>query len=68
MPEYIVTLERSPDLTDEDCRARLARVYRLLSEIGQKARAADQDSFDSETQSVAGAAPTEGARGGAAHG
>lgn len=68
MSDYVVTMGRSPGLTDEEYRARLARVYRLLSEIGQRARAADQESFESETQSAAGAAPTEGARGGAEHG
>ena len=53
MTDYCVQMVKSPNLTDAECRARLARVYRLLAEIGQKARVADQESFESETLSAA---------------
>lgn len=36
MTEYTVALERSADLTDEECRQRLSAAYRIILECARR--------------------------------
>jgi len=38
MEKYTVTMTRSPDLSDDEVRHRLAQVYALLIELGRQAK------------------------------
>ena len=38
MDKYTVTMTRSPDLSDDEVRHRLAQVYALLIELGRQAK------------------------------
>ena len=38
MDKYTVTMTRSPDLSDNEVRHRLAQVYALLIELGRQAK------------------------------
>ncbi len=41
MTEHTVALERAPDFSEDQVRARLDRVYRLLLEIARRGETAD---------------------------
>lgn len=58
MPEYIVTLKRSPGLSNAELRARLGRVYRLLLEIARRKETADGDDPGREAPSAASTSDT----------
>jgi hypothetical protein len=52
MEKYTVTMTRSPDLSDDEVRHRLAQVYALLIELG---RQANGDAPAESTRTGAGA-------------
>jgi hypothetical protein len=38
MAEYTITMTRSPDLSEDEVRHRLAQVYALLLDLGRQAK------------------------------
>lgn len=56
MAEYRVTMQRSPNVTDEECRRRLAAAYRVIRECARRAQteATDQEALANDTRTAAG--------------
>ena len=58
MSTYRVEMHRSPTISDEEARRRLAAVYRLLLSLADDTQTADRYELADPDRSAAGDAPT----------
>jgi hypothetical protein len=64
MAEYTITMTRSPDLSDDEVRQRLAQVYALLIDLGRQSKSdAPAESARTRAGASDGKPPVAGRRG-----